>query len=135
MCCSVKSLYVIASPSAWVCCHPYRVNMSCYSWFMFRGNVISFVLIQNLACYTGDPKHVYYNENRDYFHNSYWGTNKVLLEQWWTMEVPMVIRYTYNLFNLIKNRNSFVKYEPGLLITSSCLLSSDIAIFIIESNW
>ena len=54
------------------------VNMSCYSWFMFTGQIISFVLIQNLACYSGDPKHVYYNENVDYFHNPYWGANKEL---------------------------------------------------------
>ena len=51
------------------CYHLCRVNMSCYSWFMFRGKIISFVLIQNLTCYSGDPKHVYYNENMDYFHN------------------------------------------------------------------
>ena len=45
---------------------------------MFRGQIISFVLIQNLACYFGDPKHVYYNENMYYFHNPYWGANKDL---------------------------------------------------------
>ena len=50
--CSVKSLYVIAGPSPWVCYHLCRVNISCYSWFMFRGQIISFVLIQNLACYS-----------------------------------------------------------------------------------
>ena len=38
--CSVKSLYVIAGPSAWVCYHLCRVNMSCYSWFIFRGQIV-----------------------------------------------------------------------------------------------
>ena len=51
---SVKSLYVIAGPSAWVCYHPCRVNMSCYFWFMFRGQIISLVLIKNLTCYSGE---------------------------------------------------------------------------------
>ena len=46
---SVKFLYVVAGPSTWVCYQLCRVNMSCYSWFMFRGQLISFVLIQN--CY------------------------------------------------------------------------------------
>ena len=54
------------------------LNMSCFSWFMFRGQIISFVLIQNLACYSGDPKHVYYNENMNYFHYPYWGAIKEL---------------------------------------------------------
>ena len=76
--CSVKFSYVITGPSAWVCYHLCRVNISYYSWFMFRGQIISFTLIQNLACYSGDPKHVCYNENMDYFHDPYRGANKVL---------------------------------------------------------
>ena len=40
--------------------------------------IISFVLIHTVSCYSGDPKHVYYNENMVYFHNPYWGANKEL---------------------------------------------------------
>ena len=51
-CCSVIFSYVVAGPSTWVFDHLCRVNMSCYSWFMFRGQIISFVLIQNFAWVT-----------------------------------------------------------------------------------
>ena len=51
--CSVKTSNVIAGPSAWVCYHLCKVNMSCYiqySWCMFTVcQITSFVLIQNLA--------------------------------------------------------------------------------------
>ena len=43
-CSSVKFSNVIAGPSTWVCYHLCRVNIPCYSWFMFRGQIISFVL-------------------------------------------------------------------------------------------
>ena len=38
--------------STWICYHLCRVNMSCYSWFMFRGPDHLSVFIQNLACYS-----------------------------------------------------------------------------------
>ena len=63
---------------------------------MFRGQIISCVLIQNLVCYSGDPKHVYYCENKIHFHNPYRGANKELQGFARAATKLSLFIYTYN---------------------------------------